>query len=435
MGLRDLLAGRTGALVDLAAGPPPAEPPPPAPDPEARPVATMGPDAAGSELLGVIRADSAASIARGVALSIPAVRKARHVIVGTISTFALSAWAGGRRLDQDDPRASWLRQPDPAKTLQTTLAGTIDDGIWKDRAVWQVLDRSIAGAPVKFRRVAPSRLSVVEDPWDSDLVEVWTIDGAEVPARNIVHFNFAGLGGLERYGAAILELYVDLQVAAGRYAKAPMPKTILKNLGADLTNPEIIQLIADWEARRELSSTAYLNAVMEHETVGWNAQELQLVEGREYAALEVARLFGLPAAALDAKSGDSMTYGNVVEKRRDVLEALRPWMTPVEQTLSLDDRSSRPTGLVVPHGVEVRFDADAYTRDDPETRMRTWQAARAANVLSAAEVRAAEPLATSKTPPPTPATPPPAPPADAANPAPNDTAPPTPPPARSEVPA
>ena len=41
-------------------------------------------------------------------------------------------------------------------------------------------------------------------------------------------------------------------------------------------------------------------------------------------ALEVARLFALPAFALDANQpGSSMTYGNVVDRRRDLLEALR----------------------------------------------------------------------------------------------------------------
>lgn len=383
MGLRDLLTGRTAALAEFAE--------------DTRPVATHG-EAPNDPLTRTVR--EATIVTRDIALSIPAVRKARHVIVGTISTLALSAWAGGTRLEPEDPRTSWLRQPDPLKTLQTTIAGTVDDGLWQDRAVWRILDRNVSGAPVKFRRIQPSRISVVSDQWDEDLVDTWTIDGREVPARNVVAINFSGLGGLKRWGVDLLQLYIDLQVAAGKYAKAPHPKAILHNHGADLNNPEIIALLDAWEAARESRSTGYLNDVMDYETFGWNAQELQLVEAREYAALEVARIFGLPAAALDAKSGDSMTYGNVVEKRKDILASLRPWMTSIEQTLSLDDRSSRPTGLVVPRGITVRFDADAYTRDDPSTRMDTWAVAKSSGVLSMDEIRANEPLATSNTPPP-----------------------------------
>src|SRR4029077_19176938 len=96
-------------------------------------------------------------------------------------------------------------------------------------------------------------------------------------------------------------------------------------------------------------------------------------------------------------TGDSMTYANVVESRRDTLDALRPWMAPVEQTLSLNDRASRPQGLVVPYGIRVRLDIDDYVRDTPATRMDTWDKALSAGVLSLEEVRSAEPLATSST--------------------------------------
>src|SRR4029077_5622927 len=99
---------------------------------------------------------------------------------------------------------------------------------------------------------------------------------------------------------------------------------------------------------------------VDYQTFGWNAAELQLTEAREYAALEVARIFGLPARAVDATTGDSMTYANVVESRRDTLDALRPWMAPVEQTLSLNDRASRPQGLCVPYGIAVRLDIRQY---------------------------------------------------------------------------
>src|SRR4029077_12027794 len=160
-------------------------------------------------------------------------------------------------------------------------------------------------------------------------------------------------------------------------------------------NEEIQALLDDWETARQTRSVGYLNDVVDYQTFGWNAAELQLSEASEYAALDVARIFGLPARAVDATTGDSMTYANVVESRRDTLDALRPWMAPVEQTLSLTARASRPQGLVVPYGIRVRLDIDDYVRDTPATRMDTWDKALSPGVLPLAEVRSAEPLATS----------------------------------------
>jgi hypothetical protein len=331
---------------------------------------------------------------RLIARSIPAVRKAEHVIAGTISTFALTAWASDtERLDPTDPRCAWMRQPDPERTLQRLLFGTIDDLIWLDRSVWRVLDRNAALMPVKFRRVPSDQVDTVSDPLDPERVTTWIINGHDVPRRDLVVFDAGGLGGLRRFGTALLDLYLDLQAAAGRYARAPHPQAVLKNSGGDLDDTEIQVLLDEWEAAREVRAVGYLNQVVDYQTFGWDAAQLQLTEGREYAALEVARLFGLPARAVDATTGDSMTYANVVEARRDILEAIRPWITVLEQTLSLDDRSSRPTGLVLPYGISCVIDTEDYLREAPGARMTTWETALRAGVLTLPEVRAAEPLA------------------------------------------
>jgi HK97 family phage portal protein len=401
VGIRDLFNGRSVALFAEAVTTPAPLPPDPSSVP---PMFTFGRPVPGGNLGRIITSD-ADSVHRSIALSIPAVRKARQVIAGTIATFALSAWQGRNRLEDNDPRATWIGQPDPTRTLLKTMYATIDDGIWYDRAVWRILDRDISGMPVKFRHIQANRISTVADTWDPDDITTWIIDGKDVAARDLVVFDFAGMGGLKRWGMDLLELYVDLQMAAGKYARSPHPKAIIKNSGGDLGSTEIMDLLDAWEAARELRSVGYMNAVTDYETFGWNAAELQLVEAREHAALEVARLFGLPARAVDASSGDSMTYANIVEARRDILEALHPWMEVVQQTLSLNNRASNPRGLIVPRGISIRFDVDAYVRDEPLTRMQTWQTALAAGVLSPAEVRVLEPLAPTAIPP---AAPPPA---------------------------
>lgn len=344
-------------------------------------------------------------VAISVARSIPAVRRAERAIT-TAARFPLVAYdSAGARLAPNDQRAAWLKQPCPNRTLRWLITKTLQDGIWHDRAVWKVLDRRAADrAPVKFERVHPDRISTIEAPNDPDTVDGWVIDGhlisADEFASRYVLFDFAGLGGLSRFGAPLLTLYADLQAAAGNYATAPHPKAVLMNEGgAELDEDEVDLLLAEWEAARNTSSVGYLEG-LDYKTVGWNAQELQLTESREHAALEVARLFGLPAFAVDAKSGDPMTYSTTVDRRRDLLDAAEDWHGVIPATLSMDDRSSiNPRGLVLPYGVTAGFLTDDYVRDTPSTRMATWSQALAARdeagnpILTLDEIRALEPLA------------------------------------------
>ncbi len=357
---------------------------------EAKPAAVGGADPSASITDQV--SSRAAFVARDVALSLGAVRKARHVIAGTIGTWRLGLWEGGSPARDADKRAPWLDQPEADQTLQWSLTHTVDDLLWHDRSVWRITNRTVYGGnPATFERIHPSRVDAVRDSRDPDRVDTWLIDGREVRS-NLVIFDGAGLGGLQRYGAALLDLYGKLQAAAGRYADAPHPHAILKNHGADLTDEEIESLLAAWEAARAKRSVAYLNDVVDYEAQGWNAKDLELTEAREQAALEVARLFGLPAVALDAKTGDTMTYANVVDRRRDLVDALEPWTTVIEQTLSMVDRAGTPRGLVVPRGLSVRFDTTEYTRPGPKERATTWMELIQSGVITPEEARTLDPL-------------------------------------------
>ena len=338
----------------------------------------------------------AQAVARDVALSIPAVRKARAALL-TIATFRLAAWdSAGYRLGDATPGTAFLRQLEPRRTMFRSLATMLDDAIWYDRSLWRV-ERNIGGQTAYLERIHPQRIQDVRDPRDPDTVTDWYIDGrhytdAALSAGHVV-FDWAGMGGLRRLGLPLLELYGDLQVAAGRYARAPHPYGILHNAGAGLSDEEIDALLDEWELAREARGVGYTEGDLDYQAQGFSARELQLTEAREHAALEVARLFALPARSVDAKSGDPLTYSTVVENRRDFLEALRPWMTPITQGLSMDVRGSTTSGLVLPRGVRADFDADAYLRDDPSKRMATWREGLDLGLWDTDYVIAQEPLA------------------------------------------
>jgi hypothetical protein len=361
-------------------------------DPPTRPAPVASPDsprraADRDPLSDAIMRRRLGTMASDEAMSIPAVRKAVATISGTLSTFALRLWTDAGMQTSGVP--GWLTQPVDGRTLQYVLKHTVDDLIWHDRAYWQITARyTDTLRPSRFRYIAAERVLPIHNTGDVDAPPAaYWVDGIEVPkSAPLVVFDAAGLGGLRLYGWAMLDLYVRLMEAAGRYADSPLPSMALHNTGADLDPDEVAQLLAAWEAARQARSTAYLNSVVKAEAFGWSARELQLTEAREHAAQEVARLFALPAFAVNAADASPMTYANVVDRRRDLIEALRPWVTVIDQTLSLPP--------ITPSTQQVRMDVAAYTRDDPATRMTTWATGIAAGVLTVEEARAAEPLAT-----------------------------------------
>lgn len=368
---------------------------------EAPPVAVSGAESTSDVIAPSASLYRAERVAVDIAMSIGAVRKAMHVIAGTLGAFTLGVWSPGPdpvRLPANDARAAWLAQPDPSQTLQWSLTRTVSDVVWHDRCVWRIGDRTLLGTPTAAQRVHPSRVDAQRDPLDPDRVAQWIIDGQPVTnaATSLIVFDGAGLGGLSRYGFELLDLYGKLQAAAGRYADAPHPHAILKNHGADLDDDEIDALLDSWEKARTSRSVGYTNDVIEYAPIeGWSAKDLQLTEAREYAALDVARLFGLPAFAIDARSGDTtLTYANVVDRRRDLLSALTPWSSVIENTLSMDDRTTRgnPRGIAVPHGYTVRLDPGAYLDESPSTRATTWSTLIDADVVTADEARELDPM-------------------------------------------
>lgn len=356
-----------------------------------------------------IAQQQAASWIAHEAETIPGVRKALHVIVGTISTLQLAAWRGDQRLP--DSAYPWLRQPDPTRTSQSLLSATIRDLVWHDRCVWRAQG---SGA---FQRVDPGTVAPLPPTDRNDVPSTWLIDGIATPASSLVVFDGAGLGGLRRLGAPLLDMYLRLMAAATRNADDPVPLTVLKNTGTEeLAETEIDGLLDGWEEARRARTVAYAGRYLDVMTPGYSPRDLQLAEVTEAVTKDVARLFGLPGFYVGVDDGGSMTYGNVVDRRRDLLEALAPWTSVITQTLSMDELRYTLTvngvaavraGRWLPYGTVARFDVTSYERDAFRDRIATLTQAISANGVRADgtsgplmyvdEARALEPLITAPT--------------------------------------
>jgi HK97 family phage portal protein len=322
---------------------------------------------------------------RDAAMTVPAIARARNVIAGTIASLPIHVYdLAGTRL----PEPLWVRQPDPLTPRPVTLAWTVEDLIFHGVAYWQVIDVFAEdGRPRHFRRIHPGRVSFHLDEKGLTVTE-YQVDGVRVPMRGLSSLVvFPGMDeGILRRGGRTIKAAVELERAALRYAEEPMPSVILRNEGVDLPDDQVDSLLARWKQSRTQRSTAYLSSSITAEAMGFSPEQLQLVAGREYLATELARLMSIPPRYVGASSGDSMTYSNTTQQRRDLVDfSLRPWLEAIEERLSMDDVTTR--------GTAVAFSLDDFLRSEPMERAQFLTAMVTAGIYTVDEARAYEQLA------------------------------------------
>ena len=328
---------------------------------------------------------SGVNVARNQAMTVPAIARARNIIAGSISGLPIYRYTQDGR---DLLPAPWMRQPDPLVTRQTTMAWTIDSLFFYGVAYWQVLDvYAEDGRPNRFRWIDPVRVST-ELNREGTMVDHYKVDGKRVPdrgANSLVVFSGYEDGLLRRAGRTI-RTAIQLEQAALTYAETPSPMVALKNSGSPLPTGKVNELLAAWREARNRSATAYLNESIDIERVGFSPSEMALTEARMATAQELARAAGIPPWYLGVDAGSSMTYQNVGNSRRDLLDfALMPFITAIEQRLSLGD--------ILVARENVKFDLTDFLRSSPIERAQLYQALVPLGILSPEEVRQLEDLA------------------------------------------
>jgi len=282
-----------------------------------------------------------------VALQVPAFTKALKTYTHTISAFPLREYVGDTAIA---PR-SFLRQPSKNTTYSAEMMRLVSDVCMYDRAWWRIVERTWDNFPAAIVRMPANEVS------NLDGRVMW--NGVPVPDRDIIRFDGDGLGGWLHIGATAVTTAAALEAATLRYADSPLPTMILKNNGADLPESMVDAILTAWEDARVHRSTAYLNSTIDAQAQGWNAAELQLVDAKNAAAVQIARVANLdPMWTGAGVPGSSLTYSNRVDLYRQLLDtALTPVMNLISQRLTMND--------VTPRGHEVEFDTSVFLRGNP----------------------------------------------------------------------
>ncbi|WP_341999384.1 phage portal protein [Microbacterium sp. LWH7-1.2] len=297
-------------------------------------------------------------LSREGALQIPAIKKARNILVTSIAGAPLRQYRGETEIERD-----WLHNSASGISPWHRMAATVDDLIFYDWACWAV-SRHSDGTILDALRIPYERWAI------DDLTGAVTVDGNVVSAEEVIVFPGAGDGGLLATGAQTIKGYKALERAWIGRAQNPIPLVELHQTTDDpLTDgdeqeeeDEIGRLVDEWAAARlspngAVGYTPHNIEVKVHGNVSADLFE----QGRNAAVLDVARTTGVPASLLDgAQTNASLTYVTTEGKRSefDAL-SLPQWRDPIEARLSLDD--------VAPRGEVIRFDRreDVAVAADP----------------------------------------------------------------------
>ena len=302
------------------------------------------------------------SVTRHAAMSVPAVKRCRDLLC-TIGSIPLEYKKASTGEEIAAPR--WVKQLSKHQPQFVTVSYLVDSLLFFGQAFLEITETyQEDGRGAVFEWVANTRVTTEVDPY-GQFVTQYLVDGKPRPMTglgSLVTFQSFNEGVLTT-GARTIQAAIDVQKAAAIAAATPMATTVLKNSGADLPPSEVQGLLSAWKAARQTRSTAYLTSTLEAQNIGFSPKDMLYNEGIQNLATEISRLCGVPAYYLSADQNTTMTYANVQDERKQLVAlAFQPYISAIEQRLSMDDISTA--------GHYVKFDLDStFLRTEPMDRL------------------------------------------------------------------
>lgn len=289
-------------------------------------------------------------VTRTLAMSIPASAKARNLICSAVSKCPLTL----RRDDVELETPGWMVRESAGVAPYHRMVWTVDDLYHYGWSLWSVMRG--APDPRSGRADILQAYRVPFEWWDFDPdgnVQITEPDAAPYyPAADEVVLIPGSHEGILSFGRVAIRHARDLNRAALKAAENPSAYLDLHYTGEKpLTEPEINALVARWvKARRgDNGGVGFTNKFVEARELGSYESHL-MIEARNAASVDIARVAGLPAALLDATNATaSLTYETTAGRNAEFIDyGLSPYLDPIAARLSMDD--------VVPAGQSVRFD-------------------------------------------------------------------------------
>ena len=322
------------------------------------------------------------------ALQVPTVSRCDQILTGIIGGIPLELKnkKTGERVKE---QPAWIEQPDIRQPRAVTMAYTARMLRFHNVAYWQVdAVYQDDGRPARFSWVNNNRVTPKYNARQTE-IEYYQVDGTKRPndgVGSLITFQSL-LPGVLHTGARTIRAALDLEKAAAVSAATPLATTVIKNSGADLPEAQVLGILAAWKSARQKNSTAYLTSTLEASNLGFSPAEMMYVDGKQALATEICRLMNIPAymASADA-SGNSMTYQNVLEARKELFAySVAPFINAIEDRLSMNDITNSQN--------YVKFSADeTFLRADTTVRLATIEKMLALQLITLDQAKEMEDL-------------------------------------------
>jgi HK97 family phage portal protein len=301
-------------------------------------------------------------VTRQQALQVPAIKRCRDLIAGTIAAVPLEYYKKSTGEKIGAPR--WVDQPSKAQPRFETIYFTLDSLLMYGVAYWVITETYLEdNRMANAEWVANSRVTFVTDSTNSYITEYY-LDGKPLPMSGLGSLiTFQKDEGILAVGGTTIKAALDAQASASIALQTPSATGFLKNTGADLPPAEVSGLLAAWKRARQNNGTAYLTSTIDYQTIGFSPKDMGYNDAIQNLATECARLCSVDPYYVSASQNTTMTYANVQDERKQMVAfTLQPYVSAIESRLSMNDVSTDG------HYVKFALD-DSFLRTEPMERL------------------------------------------------------------------
>lgn len=303
---------------------------------------------------------------REAAMRIPAISSSRNLVVSAVAAAPMVELAPGEQVPDPiaDPEGfaafraaqpTWLYRTNDSTPPQHKLAWTADDLIFYGWSCWSRVNDARSRFPLLTRRVNIGDWTINDD----NKVE---IDGIEQKDEDVIVFS-GWHEGILSYGRDVIADSRQLYAIVRQRLASPVPPLDLHQTeGVPLSPTEIDDLIDRWVVARNNPSNGgvgFTSKAIEAKPLQGTDDGQLMIEARNAAAVDGARIVGVPAGMVDATAPKaSLNYETQAGRNQEFVDyTLRLYMGPIAARLSQDD--------VTTQGKHIAFDLTNYTAPVP----------------------------------------------------------------------
>ena len=329
-------------------------------------------------------------ITQDTSLKIGAVYACVRLLADTISTLPADTYYrdGGERLPYR-PKPSWLDNPDLGVSredhLQQAMVSLLLDG-----NIFVRIFRNGNGEVIALTVLDPTRVEVRRN-YETREVEYVIQNSAVLTTDEVLHVTELRRPGALRGVSRITEVKQGLGLAAALeefsarfFGQGSTTAGIIEWPGA-LTQEQAKDLADGYEQGHKGLKRSHRPGVLyggaKFVKTGVDPEQAQMLQSRQFAVEEIARIFRVPLHLLQVATPGAMSYASVEQNAIQFAQyTLRPIITKLETAYS----------SLLPGPVFVKFNLDAILRGDIQTRFAAYSTGQLAGFLSVNDIHRLE---------------------------------------------